>query len=134
MKKELQESSLWLLLLGAMLVSKKERDAALAVIDISDVPAEFVQLWNGIKSGQKTEVHAAFSPTYCQVEGEETCFEALTRAIRELALERYVSKVRSNLEYSKAVTPEQMLDLLDSFATRIRTRQASLAKRPPMPT
>lgn len=122
-----KENQLWLMLLGAMLVSTKQRDLAAKVIETADVPQQFLELWRAITSGQALEVKGAFRAYLPNpAEQNETCWDAMLRTLRELAMERYCSKVRTQMEFSKAITADQLLDLLDSYSSKIRCRKAAL--------
>lgn len=115
----------WSLLLGAMLASKAARELAVKRLSSEDVPEAMRDLWTALKSENADQIRLHLE-VYGVPRNGKTAIEELVKTLQEKALAAYCHKTMSSVQFAKGVGPEQLLTLLDTMATKIRTKQAAL--------
>lgn len=122
---ESQETRLWLLLIGAMLTSPKEARAKhMTALAASDVPVDLRDLWTALEKGNAPQGWAELGKFGVSNTGNPV--QAIVRVLQDAAMDRYAKQAASALQYSRGLTADQLLNMLESTASQIRARQAAI--------
>lgn len=119
---------LWYLLLGAMLAHKPTRDLAMERLSVEDLPARdkpLVDLWQAVTNGDKAGVSAVARAWNVEI-WNDGVVASIVRRLQEVSAQEMCNRSLSSVQFAKGLTPEQLLTLLDTTASRIRARQAQI--------
>jgi hypothetical protein len=118
------DDRLWLLLLGAALVYKPIRDLAAKSLEDKDAPPELRPLWAAIKAGNGDRIREWLG---CEPSGG-TVMESVLRKVQERALSDFCKLALDHVKFSKGLTGEQVIDILDNLRSKIVHKQTCLEK------
>jgi hypothetical protein len=124
-----KDDQLWWIALGAALASKEARERLGKLLCTEDVPEGVRSLWLAVKTNAATGVWSELESMLGVKRGEcSNAVDAVGRALQARSLERYCREAAAKLQFTKGLLPDELLNVLDAAASKIRARQAAMGE------
>lgn len=126
---ESNDTTQWLLLIGAAIASKQIREDAMKKLANEDAPEALKDLWVALRSEVTADIKGAVEKVAGVPSNGVSVMQSIVTSLQERSLARYCERTVTAARFAKGIDADRLLTMLDSMSTNIRARKAAMGKQ-----